>query len=150
MSKVTIVSEGLKDLNSIKRKLEDRDSQVTIMQSIGDIENVVTDILICSNATGKTLGNENQLLSVARKLKISKVILIESYASDFKITKELGGSLIKINMIKDDVYSEEVLIAFCSESHNFITGGSESLKLKNLAKKVASTDVTLNWRIQIV
>jgi hypothetical protein len=135
MSKVTIITEGLKDLKSIKSKLEDRDSQVTLIQNISDIEKTETNTLICSDHVRKTIGDESQLLSLARKFKINKVILVDGYSSNFKLTKELGGALIKINLVESDVYSEEALLAFCSEDQKFITGSNESLILKNLAKK---------------
>ena len=35
-------------------------------------------------------------LSLARNLKIKKIILIESYGDTFSVKKELGNSLIKI------------------------------------------------------
>ena len=37
----------------------------------------------------------------------------------------------------------EVFLSFCVEDQKFLTGSKESLSLKNLAKKVASTDVTV-------
>ena len=37
----------------------------------------------------------------------------------------------------------EVFLSFCVENQKFLTGSKESLSLKNLAKKVASTDVTV-------
>ena len=37
----------------------------------------------------------------------------------------------------------EVFLSFCVEGQKFLTGSKESLSLKNLAKKVASTDVTV-------
>ena len=75
--------------------------------------------------------------------KVQKVILIEEYGLKFRLKKELGGSLIKLSLIEGDVYSEEVLLAFSLDDQNFITGSNESLILKNLAKKVATTDVTV-------
>ena len=143
MSKVTIITEGLKGLKSIKSKLEDRDSQVNLIQNITELQENETSVLICSKAIKDAVGDENQLLSLARKTKIQKVILIEGYSSKFTLKKELGGSLIKLSLIVDDVYSEEVLLAFSLEDQSFITGSNESLILKNLAKKVATTDVTV-------
>ena len=37
----------------------------------------------------------------------------------------------------------EVFLSFCLEDQKFLTGSKESLSLKNLARKVASTDVTV-------
>ncbi len=143
MSKVTIITEGLKGLKSIKSKLEDRDSQVNLIQNISELEESEAKTLICSKAVKNAIGDENQLISLARKTKVQKVILIEEYGLKFRLKKELGGSLIKLSLIEGDVYSEEVLLAFSLDDQNFITGSNESLILKNLAKKVATTDVTV-------
>merc|ERR1711998_757402 len=55
----------------------------------------------------------------------------------------LGEALIKINYIEKDDYCLETLLAYSLESQKFITGSKESMTLKNLAKKVANTDVTV-------
>ena len=46
-------------------------------------------------------------------------------------------------MIDNDVYSLETLLNFTLDEQKFVTGSKESLLLKALAKKVASTDVTV-------
>ena len=40
----------------------------------------------------------------------------------FLLSKELGNSLIKINLIEDDKYSSEVLINYALDDEKFITG----------------------------
>ena len=48
-----------------------------------------------------------------------------------------------MSLIEEDHYNLEVLLSHCIDNQKFITGSSESLVLKTLAKKVANTDVTV-------
>ena len=144
MTKVSIISVGIKQLDFIKKKLLERDAEVEIFNNLDELSNNGTSTLIChSNALSSSKGDSKNLISLARNLKIKKIIQIEEYANTFSLRKELGNSLIKINLIEDDIYSSEVLINFSLEDEKFITGSKESLMLKTLSKKVASTDVTV-------
>ena len=144
MTKVSIISLGIKQLDFIKKKLLERDAEVEIFNNLDDLSNNGTSTLIChSNALSNSEDNSKNLISLARNLKIKKIIQIEEYANTFSLHKELGNSLIKINLIEDDIYSSEVLINYSLEDEKFITGSKESLMLKTLSKKVASTDVTV-------
>ena len=70
MSKISIITEGIKDLNSIKEKLEKRDVTVNLANSLEEIRKAETEILVCSSDSKK--GKDDQeLLSLARELKIS-------------------------------------------------------------------------------
>jgi transcriptional regulator with PAS, ATPase and Fis domain len=48
-----------------------------------------------------------------------------------------------MSLIEEDHYNLEVLLSHCIDNQKFISGSSESLVLKTLAKKVANTDVTV-------
>ena len=144
MAKVSIINVGIKQLDFIKKKLLERDAEVEIFNNLDDLSNNGTSTLIChSSALSSSEDDSKSLISLARNLKIKKIIQIEEYANTFSLRKELGNSLIKINLIEDDIYSSEVLINYSLEDEKFITGSKESLMLKTLAKKVASTDVTV-------
>ena len=91
----------------------------------------------------KILDSDEKIINLARSLKIKKVIILNNTDNDFNLQKLLGKSLIKINYPKNDIYGLEVLLSFCVDGQKFITGSNESLTLKNLAKKVAMTDVTV-------
>lgn len=143
MSKVSIVSLGLKELDLIENKLKERDAQLKILQDIKDLKVGETDVLLCGEEAKILLGGDNELLALARNLKINKIILIEKYSNTFSFKKELGGSIIKLSLIPNDKYCLELILSLCLQNQKFITGSKESFVLKNLAKKVALTDVTV-------
>ena len=144
MTKVSIISLGIKELEVLKNKLVERDAEVKIFSSLEELGNDDTSTLIChSDALNNSQDGAKNLVSLARSLKIKKIIQIENYASTFSLKSELGKSFIRINLIKDDKYSLEVLISYALDDEKFITGSKESLMLKTLSKKVANTDVTV-------
>ena len=140
MTKVSIIGKGIKCLNIIKTKLEERDALVACLNNLDELKNVQTNILILSKSEND---NEEKFITLARTLKISKIIQIDDTSKTFTMKKELGESLIKMSLIEEDHYNLEVLLSHCIDNQNFITGSNESLVLKTLAKKVANTDVTV-------
>ena len=142
MAKISILQNGLKGIKTIKEKLLERDSTVNVVENFSQLKGIESEILICGPSIQETY-NDNQLIAQARELKIKKIILIASYGNEFSLEKHLGEALIKINFIDKDDYCLETLLAYSLESQKFITGSKESMTLKNLAKKVANTDVTV-------
>jgi two-component system, response regulator FlrC len=140
MTKVSIIGKGIKGLNIIKAKLEDRDALVACLNDLDELKNVQTNVLILTKSEND---NDEKVITLARTLKISKVIQIDDKSKTFSLKKELGESLIKMSLIEEDHYNLEVLLSHCIDNQKFITGSSESLVLKTLAKKVANTDVTV-------
>ena len=139
MTKVSIISLGIKELEVLKNKLVERDAEVEIFNSLEELTNNGTSTLIChSDALNKSQDDAKNLLSLARSLKIKKIIQIESYTDTFSLKSELGKSFIRIDLIQDDKYSLEVLISHALDDEKFITGSKESLMLKALSKKVAN------------
>ncbi|MAA52409.1 MAG: AAA family ATPase [Phycisphaerae bacterium] len=143
MSKITIINKGIKDLDVIQNKLQEREALVTVLSSIDDIKEVQAEILICSKDSLVGPTGEQDLMSLARANKIRRIIMIEKYSQSFSLKKELGGSLIKMNLLEKDSFGINVILEYCLEEEKFITGSKESFILKNLAKKVAATDVTV-------
>ena len=143
MSKITIINKGIKDLDVIQNKLQEREALVTVLSKIDDIKEVQTEILICSKESLVGPTGEQDLMSLARAFKIRRIIMIEKYSQSFSLKKELGGSLIKMNLLEKDSFGINVILEYCLEEEKFITGSKESFILKNLAKKVAATDVTV-------
>ena len=140
MTHISILDEEIKGLDDIKARLEERDTIVSVIKSFEDLKNLQTCTLVVSE---KKVSSDNEIINIARSLKIKKVILIDNQSKEFSIKKELGDALIKIKYLADDIYGMEVFLSFCVENQKFLTGSKESLSLKNLAKKVASTDVTV-------
>ena len=140
MTKVSIIGKSIKGLNIIKTKLEDRDASVVCLNNLGELNDIQSNVLILSKSEND---NDEKTITLARTLKITKIILIDDKAKNFSLNKELGESFIKMSLIEGDNYNLEVLLSFCIDDQKFITGSNESLVLKTLAKKVANTDVTV-------
>ncbi len=140
MTQVSIVENGIDNLNIIKTKLEDRDALVSVVKNFDDLIDMQTNTLLVSENIDDS---DDKIINLARSLKIKKIILINNTKNEFNVKKELGESLVKISYPKNDIYGLEVLLSFCIIDQKFITGSDDSLTLKNLAKKVASTDVTV-------
>ena len=140
MTKVSIIGKGIKGLNIIKTKLEDRDASVVFLNNLGELKDVQSNVLILSKSEND---NDEKTITLARTLKITKIIVIDDKAKTFSLNKELGESFIKMSLIENDNYNLEVLLSFCIDDQKFITGSNDSLVLKTLAKKVANTDVTV-------
>ena len=140
MTHISILDEEIKGLDYIKARLEERDTFVSVIKSFEDLKNLQTSILVVSE---KKIKSDNEIINIARSLKVKKVILIDNQSKEFSVKKELGDALIKIKHPSNDIYGIEVFLSFCVEDQKFLTGSKESLSLKNLAKKVASTDVTV-------
>ena len=140
MTHISILDQEIKGLDYIKVKLEERDTFVSVIKSFEDLKNLQTSTLVVSE---KKVKSDNEILNIARSLKVKKVILIDNQSKEFSVKKELGDALIKIKYPSNDIYGMEVFLSFCVEDQKFLTGSKESLSLKTLAKKVASTDVTV-------
>ena len=140
MRHISILDEEIKGLDYIKARLEERDTFVSVIKSFEDLKNLQTSTLVVSE---KKVKSDNEIINIARSLKVKKVILIDNQSKEFSVKKELGDALIKIKHPSNDIYGIEVFLSFCVEDQKFLTGSKESLSLKNLAQKVASTDVTV-------
>jgi len=140
MTHISILDEEIKGLDYIKARLEERDTVVSVIKSFEDLKNLQTSTLVVAE---KKVKSANEVINIARSLKVKKVILVDNQSEEFSVKKELGEALIKIKYASNDIYGMEVFLSFCVEGQKFLTGSKESLSLKNLAKKVASTDVTV-------
>ena len=140
MTHISILDQEIKGLDYIKARLEERDTFVSVIKSFEDLKNLQTSTLVVSE---KKVKSDNEIINIARSLKVKKVILIDNQSKEFSVKKELGEALIKIKYPSNDSYGMEVFLSFCVEGQKFLTGSKESLSLKNLAQKVASTDVTV-------
>ena len=140
MTYISILDEEIKSLDYIKARLEERDTFVSVIKSFEDLKNLQTSTLVVAE---KKVKSDNEVINIARSLKVKKVILVDNQCEEFSVKKELGEALIKIKYQSNDIYGMEVFLSFCIEGQKFLTGSKESLSLKNLAKKVASTDVTV-------
>lgn len=143
MHSIAIVKKELNVCELIKDKLIAREAEVNILLDINDLKNNKSSTLICSDKIEKDIGGSNNLLALARQAKINKIIIINDSSKSFKISKELGGALIRVSCKNLDNYVLEIVLINCLDNQKFVAGSKATYSLMNLARRVSLTDVTV-------
>ena len=112
MTHISILDEEIKGLDYIKARLEERDTIVSVIKSFEDLKNLQTSTLVVAE---KKVKSDNEVINIARSLKVKKVILVDNQSEEFSVKKELGDALIKIKYPSNDIYGMEVFLSFCLE-----------------------------------
>ena len=154
MSQVIVIKNSLKIANNLCDILEKRD--VTVIKAgtesskpdfFGiDLVGYQADTVVCSDIFEKEIGGSSKLVSVARQAKLSKIIIIgdDSKINGIEIKDELGGAVKRITVSDyTDQYSLELIFNTCCPNISFSAGDSKTYELLSLARRVASTDVTV-------
>jgi two-component system response regulator FlrC len=98
----------------------------------------------CMNKVGK-----DAVISFAKSVKASQICAVSQNQPEFGISSELGGKLLNLRLpdAKEDVVAEDyglqMLITLISDERVVAASDEKSLKLFELAKRVARTDVTV-------
>ena len=154
MSQVIVVNNSLKIANNLCKTLEQRDITV-INAGVGsskpdffgiDLVGYQADTIVCSDIFEKEIGGSSKLVSIARQAKLSKVIIIsdDNDCDGIDIKDELGGAVKRIKVADyTDQYSVELIFNTCCPNVSFSAGDAKTYELLSLAKRVASTDVTV-------
>ena len=154
MSQVIVVNNSLKIGNNLCDILEQRDITV-IKAGVGsskpdffgiDLVGYQADTIVCSNIFEKEIGGSSKLVSIARQAKLTKIIIIadDSSCNGVEIRDELGGAVKRINIADyTDQYSLELIFNTCCPNISFSAGDAKTYELLSLARRVASTDVTV-------
>ena len=154
MSQVIVVTNSLKIANNLCNILEQRDITV-INAGVGsskpdffgiDLVGYQADTIVCSDIFEKEIGGSSKLVSIARQAKLSKVIIIsdDNDCDGIDIKDELGGAVKRIKVADyTDQYSVELIFNTCCPNVSFSAGDAKTYELLSLAKRVASTDVTV-------
>ena len=154
MSQVIVVNNSLKIANNLCDIFENRDITV-IKAGIGsskpdffgiDLVGYQADTIVCSNIFEKEIGGSSKLVSIARQAKLTKIIVIsdDSNCKGIEIKDELGGAVKRINVADyTDRYSLELIFNACCPNVSFSAGDAKTYELLSLARRVASTDVTV-------
>ena len=154
MSQVIVVNNSLKIANNLCKTLEQRDITV-INAGVGsskpdffgiDLVGYQADTIVCSDIFEKEIGGSSKLVSIARQAKLSKVIIIsdDNDCDGIDIKDELGGAVKRIKVADyTDQYSVELIFNTCCPNVSFSAGDVKTYELLSLAKRVASTDVTV-------
>ena len=154
MSQVIVVNNSLKIANNLCDILEQRDITV-IKAGVGsskpdffgiDLVGYQADTIVCSDIFEKEIGGSSKLVSIARQAKLTKIIIIadDSSCNGIDIKDELGGAVKRINIADyTDQYSLELIFNTCCQNISFSAGDAKTYELLSLARRVASTDVTV-------
>jgi two-component system response regulator FlrC len=154
MSQVIVVNNSLKIANNLCKTLEQRDITV-INAGVGsskpdffgiDLVGYQADTIVCSDIFEKEIGGSSKLVSIARQAKLSKVIIIsdDNDCDGIDIKDELGGAVKRIKVADyTDQYSVELIFNTCCPNVSFSAGDVKTYELLSLARRVASTDVTV-------
>jgi two-component system response regulator FlrC len=154
MSQVIVVNNSLKIANNLCDILEQRDITV-IKAGVGsskpdffgiDLVGYQADTIVCSDIFEKEIGGSSKLVSIARQAKLTKIIIIadDSSCNGIDIKDELGGAVKRINIADyTDQYSLELIFNTCCPDIFFSAGDAKTYELLSLARRVASTDVTV-------
>ncbi len=154
MSQIIVIKNSLKIVNNLCDILEKRD--VTVIKAgrdkskpdfFGiDLVGYQADTVVCSDIFEKEIGGSSKLVSVARQAKLSKIIIIgnDSKINGIQIKDELGGAVKRITVTDyTDQYSLELIFNLCCPNISFSAGDTKTYELLSLARRVASTDVTV-------
>ena len=154
MSQVIVINNSLKIANNLCDILEKRD--ITVIKAgtesskpdfFGiDLVGYQADTIVCSNIFENEIGGSSKLVSVARQAKLSKIIIIgdDSKINGIEIKDELGGAVKRITLSDyTDQYALELIFNICCPSIAFSAGDTKTYELLSLARRVASSDVTV-------
>ena len=154
MSQVIVIKNSLKIANNLCDIFEKRD--VTVIKAgtdnskpdfFGiDLVGYHADTVVCSDIFEKEIGGSSKLVSVARQAKLSKIIIIadDSKINGIEIKDELGGAVKRVTVSDyTDQYSLELIFNTCCPNISFSAGDTKTYELLSLARRVASTDVTV-------
>ena len=154
MSQVIVVNNSLKIANTLCDILEKRDITV-IKAGAGsskpdffgiDLVGYQADTVVCSDIFEKEIGGSSKLVSIARQAKLTKIIIISDdiNCDGIEIKDELGGAVKRINVSDyTDQYFLELIFNACCPDISFSAGDTKTYELLSLARRVASTDVTV-------
>ena len=154
MSQVIVVNNSLNIANNLCDILEQRDITV-IKAGAGsskpdffgiDLVGYQADTIVCSDIFEKEIGGSSKLVSIARQAKLTKIIIIadDSKSNGIEIKDELGGAVKRINVGDyTDQYCLELIFNTCCPNLPFSAGDIKTYELLSLARRVASTDVTV-------
>ena len=104
--------------------------------------NLPKSCLVCSNVLMEKIGGKSDLLKISRNIGSTNLIVLKSNEEKYEIKKDLGGAFLEISCNKfDEVIIEIIFQIISSEKYSF--SDKKTHALINLAKKVASTEVTV-------
>lgn len=124
--------------------------------SSGDGENQgKAHAYVCSAAFEIKSGGQEAVIALGRKYRASHVLIVNENQPEFLVEEQFGGKFIRVSLpvktakLNDALadraldYGLQLIATLLSGEKNVAAGDSSSFELLNLAKRVASTDVTV-------
>ena len=150
MSDVHLITAMFASVDRLTNILQVRNISFTCADGL-EQENIPSfkcNTLIISDAYMNKVGRDAVIL-FAKSVKASQICSVSDNQSEFGITSDLGGKLLIFSLpdVKDDVIAEDyglqMLTTLVSDNDVVAACDENSLKLFELAKRVAHTDVTV-------
>jgi two-component system response regulator FlrC len=145
------LSEKLRDI--LKDRMADvkftTDENVSSLSITGSMSN--ERIYVCSHQFVELSNGVQNLVAVAKNYKANSIIIIDQDKISLSLEEDLGGKLLKIGLPKisldenkqSETYGLQLVATLITKNNQFIAGDIATKKLVTLARKVASTDVTV-------
>ena len=151
MSDVHLITAMFASVNRLTDILQVRQIPFTCAVSLEQVPETLPskcDTLIISDGYMNKIGKD-AVISFAKSVKASKIFAVSQNQHEFGISTELGGGLLifSLPIAKNDSISEDyglqMLTTLISDQSAVAASDENSLKLFELAKRVARTDVTV-------
>ena len=151
MSDVHLITAMFASVNRLTDILKVRQIPFTCAVSLEQVPETLPskcDTLIISDGYMNKIGKD-AVISFAKSVKASKIFAVSQNQHEFGISTELGGGLLIFSLpnatndaISED-YGLQMLTTLISDQSAVAASDENSLKLFELAKRVARTDVTV-------
>ena len=151
MSDVHLITAMFASVNRLTDILQVRQIPFTCAVSLEQVPETLPskcDTLIISDGYMNKIGKD-AVISFAKSVKASKIFAVSQNQHEFGISTELGGGLLIFSLpnatndaISED-YGLQMLTTLISDQSAVAASDENSLKLFELAKRVARTDVTV-------
>ena len=143
MKNIGIIKENFKSAEKLAKMLNIRDLNVVELPLYNSVQ---IESLVLSAAKEIEMGGQQDVVEFARSTKADSIMIIEENSKKFKTEKIYGGKLIKVSIPTNSDGFEwglEIAAQMLSDKDSVMANDTRSIALLALAKKVASTNVTV-------
>ena len=143
MKNIGIIKENFKSAEKLAKMLNIRDLNVVELPLYNSVQ---IESLVLSAAKEIEMGGQQDVVEFARSTKADSIMIIEENSKKFKTEKIYGGKLIKVSIPTNADGFEwglEIAAQMLSDKDSVMANDTRSIALLALAKKVASTNVTV-------
>ena len=143
MKNIGIIKENFKSSAQLEKLLGMRDLNVVELPLYNSVH---IDSLVLSASKEIEMGGQQAVVEFARSKKATTIMILEEKSKEFKTEIIYGGKLINISLPDDEDsldWGLEVAAQMLSDKNTVMANDLRSRELLALAKKVASTNVTV-------